>query len=740
MSGSSIEQVTLVLRVVVKIAVTVQQMEWQVNSESTMHGKEPKGPGQEPAPEIPAINMVAEHGSRSSGKVERQIAKLEEKIQMMAQQINALEANVNESVGRSVLTNVRVNRLTKRFEEAEVKRLSPKEDQQPLQPGKGVNSAPGQGGVTPTTLTVNESAKSVISSSEDWSSTSGESNQKEKTKTDPIVSEQFNIPVGNVKAVIGPHGDRINKIKEMTKVKQIELNDDVKTFTIVGTEGQVKAAKQLMKDIIEGRLEAIQETTVTTQFSSKKIREVIGPKGSIIKMIQDVTRTHIEIKETLIQGIAEAQVTGPKDATEEAVKSIDQVVNNTEHYAGKGKGRGKSGHYARIKHQEMQEKERQEKMERLKQEKVNQQKEDAMKCGISVEAWRVIYKKEESGDRDKLKESGEINVSIQPPRYAGSHNWWGVYMTDHPLANPEICAAMHRAERAIKNGQQPDPWPAKSAEVKLKESPFAGVPLMPPGIPQPANSTVLTQSNSNTSIWTTPSSPAPSNATSGQSSFGSFTGLNQTSPFAMLNQSGAVTALNQSGPFAAVTKSEHSASIWATPSTHTWPTTPGEKSEAQLKHEKLWPTIPWNEALAESGTTNPKACAMFNCNWKSQYLECATCGLNMSEHGLASFGITEVKPSPPITTPPTTFGNIEVKPLPPSTSIFASAEVKSSLWNKLPVAHAFSGIVPFGGINQAGYNIPVPSSDSEDEGLNKGTQDEQLKFGGSFTASWTSLI
>ena len=277
----------------------------QSNSESTPQ-EEPNGPEPESAPDISASNMVAEHGSGSSGKVERQIAKLEEKIQKMAQQVNALEANVNESVGRSVLTNVRVNRLTKRFEEAEVKRLSPKEDQQPLQPGKGVNSAPGQGGVTPTTLTVNESAKSVISSSDNWSSTSGESNLGEKTKTDPIVSEQFNIPVGNVKAVIGPHGDRINKIKEMTKVKQIELNDDVKTFTIVGTEGQVKAAKQLMKDIIEGRLEAIQETTVTTQFSSKKIREVIGPKGSIIKMIHDVTRTHIEIKETLIQGIAEA--------------------------------------------------------------------------------------------------------------------------------------------------------------------------------------------------------------------------------------------------------------------------------------------------------------------------------------------------------------------------------------------------------------------------------------------------
>ena len=48
------------------------------------------------------------------------------------------------------------------------------------------------------------------------------------------------MPVGNVKAVIGPHGDRINKIKKMTGVKQIELNEDVKTFTVVGRQNKLK--------------------------------------------------------------------------------------------------------------------------------------------------------------------------------------------------------------------------------------------------------------------------------------------------------------------------------------------------------------------------------------------------------------------------------------------------------------------------------------------------------------------
>ena len=105
----------------------------------------------------------------------------------------------------------------------------------------------------------------------------------------------------------------------------------------------------------------------------------------------------------------------------------------------------------------------------------------------------------------------------------------------------------------IKSGNTID-WRAKSMEVKSNETPTIGEPLMPPGIPQPANRTVLTQSNS-------------------------------------------------------------SASIWTTPSTHTWPTTPGEKSEAQLKHEKLWPTIPWNDtweqfakssAQVESAEVKPK--------------------------------------------------------------------------------------------------------------------------------------
>ena len=76
-------------------------------------------------------NMVAELGSgpRVLDGVMRPVKFLEKHIQKMAQQVDTLEANVNENVGRSVLTNVRVNRLTKRFDEAEVKRLSPGEDQ-----------------------------------------------------------------------------------------------------------------------------------------------------------------------------------------------------------------------------------------------------------------------------------------------------------------------------------------------------------------------------------------------------------------------------------------------------------------------------------------------------------------------------------------------------------------------------------------------------------------------------------
>ena len=109
---------------------------------------EPKGPEPEPAPNIPAINMVAEYGSRSSGNVERRVKQLEEKIQEMAQQLNTLENNVHETVGRSVLTNVRVNRLNKRIDEAEVAKLNPKEDPQPLRPEVAVNHISGQGGVT----------------------------------------------------------------------------------------------------------------------------------------------------------------------------------------------------------------------------------------------------------------------------------------------------------------------------------------------------------------------------------------------------------------------------------------------------------------------------------------------------------------------------------------------------------------------------------------------------------------
>ena len=75
----------------------------------------------------------------------------------------------------------------------------------------------------------------------------------------------------------------------------------------------------------------------------------------------------------------------------------------------------------------MQEKERQEKRERLKREKLKRQEEEAMKDGLSAEAWRVINGEEEDGDRPKLIASKEISYTHPVKVMSSLEQWPQIY-------------------------------------------------------------------------------------------------------------------------------------------------------------------------------------------------------------------------------------------------------------------------------------------------------------------------
>ena len=241
-------------------------------------------------------DMVAEPGSGSwpCSALER-VQALERMVKDLTKQIKFLNSQVNENIGRSVLLSVKVNRIQDRLaEEKSVKEVDKQSKKTVAEEEKTVN----QKGVKD----------------------SGQVNP------DAIVSELVNIEGENVKVIIGPRGDRVNKIRENTGVQKIELNGDVKTFTVIGTAAQIQAARALMTEIAAGRLEGVQEISVITQFDSSRCRDIIGPKGSTVRRIQDNTRTHIELKQTLSKGVSQATVSGPAESVNDAVAGIQQIA------------------------------------------------------------------------------------------------------------------------------------------------------------------------------------------------------------------------------------------------------------------------------------------------------------------------------------------------------------------------------------------------------------------------------
>ena len=179
-------------------------------------------------------NMVAEPDSASWPTW------VNERIKMLEQKVVYMDKLLNENIGRNVLINVHVNRLRERFE---------RDQKDPVK-------------------TTGDHVKSEDEVKDE--DVNMKNVKKVSLHPEAIVSEQVNIDSGNVKAIIGPRGDRINKIRETTGVKRVELNEDVKTFTVIGTAEQIQAAKILMKDIAAGHLEGLQETSVVTQFSTSK--------------------------------------------------------------------------------------------------------------------------------------------------------------------------------------------------------------------------------------------------------------------------------------------------------------------------------------------------------------------------------------------------------------------------------------------------------------------------------------
>ena len=132
-------------------------------------------------------NMVAEPvGSAATENVLARVSAIEEKLKLMAKLLSTVEQQATEAVGRSVLTNVRVNNVVKRLED-----------------------------LSTTSTQVEATSLKEVTGSEH------ESNNKVPVDPTEVSDEFVTVKEGCVKAIIGPRGDRVSKIRELTGVTKM---------------------------------------------------------------------------------------------------------------------------------------------------------------------------------------------------------------------------------------------------------------------------------------------------------------------------------------------------------------------------------------------------------------------------------------------------------------------------------------------------------------------------------------
>ena len=159
-------------------------------------------------------NMVAEPVIGSAAMEDDVLARvsaIEEKLKSLAKMLNTVDQQATEAVGRSVLTNVRVNHVIARLD------------------------------------TLNTASTQVKTTSvEDVTGSEQKSDNNIPVNHTGVSDEFVTIAEGCVKAIIGPKGDRVSKIRELTGVTRIDLGFDQK-FLVRGTR-----AKGRSQEVNEG--------------------------------------------------------------------------------------------------------------------------------------------------------------------------------------------------------------------------------------------------------------------------------------------------------------------------------------------------------------------------------------------------------------------------------------------------------------------------------------------------------
>ena len=116
-----------------------------------------------------------------------------------------------------------------------------------------------------------------------------------------------------VKTVIGKGGRNLQKIKEFSQVRKIEINHKDE-FVLTGSESAVERAKVLINQIAVGDESGIGHTKETLTIDSKHVQEIIGKKGAAIKSTQESTGAYIEVQTSEVEGESKVIMTGPTES------------------------------------------------------------------------------------------------------------------------------------------------------------------------------------------------------------------------------------------------------------------------------------------------------------------------------------------------------------------------------------------------------------------------------------------
>jgi len=161
-------------------------------------------------------------------------------------------------------------------------------------------------------------------------------------KIEPSATVDVKVDSNKLGVVIGPAGETIKLIQEVTCTKVDIPETDFTKFTVIAVTGtdsaSVQKAKSIIIDLCSKGYSAFLEGTDFQENTAKvplaQLHEIIGKGGSVISTIQKTLNVKLNIPDTKEPGnkkVAKITIAGPKAGVAEAKAVIKCIVSKHYH-------------------------------------------------------------------------------------------------------------------------------------------------------------------------------------------------------------------------------------------------------------------------------------------------------------------------------------------------------------------------------------------------------------------------